>query len=452
MFTAGVSSCQVVNKYRSPETDTADLYRTSFSNPGDTTSVGAIPWSTYFTDTDLKGLIEEGLRKNFDLRTAYLRIREAEAGLQVARAAYFPVAALNGQVTHARTDALESSTNQFRLGVAVQWEIDLWGKLNRQARAEYARYLGSHEARRLIQTSLVSTIATSYYTLMALDEQLRISNEAISLLDASHRSMQAMMDAGLLNAAAVEQSNALKLSTQAAALNLEVAIRKLENALSVMLGRKPGAIARRSFNTWQSPDTPLPHGVPAQMLALRPDVRVAELQFRAAFELHNAAQAALYPSLTLGSGSMAGYAAASLTDFFRPDNLFANIIGGLTQPLFAGRQLRAQVKITKAQEEEALLNFSKTVLTAAGEVSDILFSYDKAREKTGVRTRQIESLRKSVDYTQELLRAGEATYIEVLTAQQNYLNAQLATVNDNLEKAQAVVDLYRALGGGTEEN
>jgi HAE1 family hydrophobic/amphiphilic exporter-1 len=456
LFTTGVSSCQVLNKYQSPETDTAGLYRTGFDRD-DTTTVAAIPWPAYFEDTYLQSLIEESLRENFDLRTAYLRIREAEAGLQVARAAYFPVAALNGQATHARTsvqngvtDALGYGSTQYRLGVAVQWEVDLWGKLNRQARARYAQYLNSHEYRRLIQTSLVSAVATSYYTLMALDEQLRISNETVRLLDDSHSSMQAMMDAGMLNAAAVEQSNALKLSTRASALNLETAIRKLENALSVMLGRKPGAIERASSGTWTSPDAPLPYGVPVQMLALRPDVRSAELQFRTAFELRNAAQAALYPSLTLSSGTAAGYGAVALTDFFRPENLFANIIGGLTQPLFAGNQLRAQVKITKAQEEEALLNFQKTVLTAAGEVSDILFIYEKAQEKAVVRALQLESLRKSVDYTQELLRAGEATYIEVLTAQQNYLNAQLATVNDNLEKAQAVIDLYRALGGGAD--
>ncbi|MDR2121189.1 MAG: efflux transporter outer membrane subunit [Tannerella sp.] len=456
-LTASVSSCQVIHKYQSPEVDTTDLYRTADFGHDDTTTVAAIPWAEYFTDTNLQSLIEEGLRENFDLRAAYLRIQSAEAGLQVARAAYFPVVSLNGQVTHARTsvrndvvDALGYGSNQYRLGVAVQWEVDLWGKLNRQARARYAQYLSSHEYRRLIQTSLVSTIATSYYTLMALDEQLRISNETVRLLDDSHRSMQAMMDAGFLNAAAVEQSNALKLSTQASALNLELAIYKLENVLSVMLGRKPGAIARRSFDTWKAPDTPLPHGVPAQMLALRPDVRAAELQFRAAFELHNVAQAALYPSLTLGSGSMAGYGAASPADFFRPENLFANVIGGLTQPLFAGKQLRAQVKIAKAQEDEAFLNFQKTVLTAASEVSDILYTYEKAQAKTGVRAGQIESLRKAADYTQELLRAGEATYLEVLTAQQNYLNAQLAITGDNLEKAQTVIDLYRALGGGED--
>jgi NodT family efflux transporter outer membrane factor (OMF) lipoprotein len=456
LLTAGLSSCQLTNRYRSPEVDTTGLYRDA-AGEGDTTTIAAIPWASYFTDPDLQQLIAEGLEANFDLRTALLRIQEAEAGWQVARAAGLPVVGLTGQVTHTQTSVRDGVTrplgyadNQYRLGIAVQWEVDLWGKLNRQARARYAQYLNSHEYKRLIQTSLVSNIALSYYTLRALDEQLRISRSTIGLLEESTASMQAMMDAGLLNAAAVEQSRALLYATQVSALDLEVSIRKLENSLSVVLGRKPGAIARPSPDGWTAPDVPLPHGVPAQMLARRPDVRAAEWQFRAAFELRHAAQAALYPSLTLGAGTMAGYSAATLTDFFKPANLLANVIGGLTQPVFAGRQLRAQVRITKAQEEEALLNFEKTVLTAAREVSDVLYTSEKVSEKAISRTSQTESLQKSVYYTQELLKAGEATYIEVLTAQQNYLAAQLATVSDRLEKVQTVIDLYRALGGGGE--
>jgi len=455
LFSAGISSCQVMNKYRSPEVDVTDLYRDA-SNNGDTTTIATIPWQSYFTDASLHELIEEGLHENFDLRVACLRIQQAEASLQIARAAYFPLIGLAGQVTHTQTsvqygsptNTLGYGSNQYRLGVVAQWEVDLWGKINRQERVRRAQYLNSIEYKRLLHTSLVANIATTYYTLVALDEQLRITRDAIGLLQESAASMQDMMDAGMLTAAAVEQSRALLLSTQVSVPALEQSIYKLENSLCVMLGRKPGAIRRQAFASWQAPETPLPYGVPARMLALRPDVRSAELQLRAAFELRHMAQASLYPSITLASGSMMGYGAASLTNFFQPENLLANIIGGLTQPLFAGNQLRAQVSVTKLQEEEALLNFQKTTLTAAREVSDILFTYAKALEKTAYRTAQTEALQKSVYYTQELLRAGEATYLEVLNAQQNYLNARLATVNDDLEKTQAVIDLYRALGGG----
>jgi HAE1 family hydrophobic/amphiphilic exporter-1 len=450
----GASSCQGLNRYKSPETDVAGMYR-GVINTEDTTTIADIPWSSYFTDPVLQKLVKEGLQENFDLRTAELRIREAEASLQVAQAAFFPVVGLSGQLTHSRTSSKDNKTevfaygaNQYRLGVAVQWEIDLWGKLSSQKRARLAQFLNSVEYKRLIQTTLIANIATAYYTLMALDEQLDISRKTIGLLEENAASMQVMMDAGMLNAAAVEQSRALLSSTQVSALNIEVSLRKLENSLSVLLGRKPGAVERQSFEIWTAPVGPLPHGIPARMLSLRPDVRAAELQFRAAFELRNVAQASLYPSLTLNSGTMTGFSAASFSDFFKPASLFANIIGGVTQPVFAGNQLKAQLTISKAQEQEALINFQKTVLTAANEVSDILYLYDKAQEKTIYRAAQIESLRKSVEYTQELLKAAEATYLEVLTAQQNYLAAQLATVNDRLEKTQAVIDLYRALGGG----
>ncbi|MDR1594788.1 MAG: efflux transporter outer membrane subunit [Prevotellaceae bacterium] len=457
LVTIGASSCQGLNrKYKSPEVEVVGMYRGAV-NENDTVTIANLPWSSYFTDPVLQKLIKEGLEENFDLRTAHLRIQQAEAGLQVARAAFFPVVGLNGQVTHARTSAKDGKTDvfaygasQYRLGVAVQWEIDLWGKLNSQSRARYAQYLNSVEYKRLIQTTLVSNIAAAYYTLMALDEQLHISRETIGLLEKSAESMQNMMDAALLNAAAVEQSRALLFSTQVSALNIETSIRKLENSLSVLLGRKPGAVERQSFEIWTAPVGALPYGLPARMLSLRPDVRAAELQFRTAFELRNVAQASLYPSITLSSGTMTGYSATSFSDFFKPASLFANIIGGITQPVFAGNQLKAQLVITKSQEQEALTNFQKTVLTAAREVSDVLYAYDKTMEKTKFREAQIESLRKSVEYTQELLKAAEATYLEVLTAQQNYLAAQLAAVNDRLEKTQAVIDLYRALGGGDD--
>ncbi|MDR3309532.1 MAG: TolC family protein [Tannerella sp.] len=448
------TSCRVLNKFQSPEVDTTDIYRSEYTS-NDTATVASLPWTAYFTDPTLQSLIKEGLSANFDLRTAYLRVEEAAAALSIVRAAYFPTAGLAGQATHSRTseqngitDALGYGSNRYQLGIAVQWEVDLWGKLNRRSRAGMAQYLQSIEYKRLIQTTLISNIAASYFTLMALDEQLHISLETIEVLKQNTVSMQAMMDAGLLTAAAVEQSRALLASTQVSALNLEVSIRKLENALSIVAGRKPGAIDRQLLSTWTAPAATLPHGVPAQMLALRPDVRSAELQLRSAFELRNAAQASLYPSLTLTSGTMLGYGSTSLADFFKPENLLANVIVGLTQPVFAGNQLRAQVKITKAQEQEALTAFEKAALTAAREVSDVLFVYDKAIEKTVYRREQIESLRKSVDYTGELLLAGEATYLEVLTARQSYLTAQLASVNDILEKAQAIIDLYRALGGG----
>jgi NodT family efflux transporter outer membrane factor (OMF) lipoprotein len=422
---AGISSCQVVNRYQSPETDLAGLYRED--SPGDT--IARIPWNQYFADTCLHALIEEGLAHNFDLRIASARIRQAEASLTVANSAFFPSATLVGRTV---------KDEPFTLGASVQWEIDLRGKLNRQARARYAQLLNSHAYRNLIQTSLIANIATSYYTLTALDEQLRITKETIRLLEESSETMQSLMDAGLLNGAAVEQSKALLYSTQISVPELENSIRRLENALSLMTARKPGPVDRQNIRIQNLPER-LKYGVPAQLLSYRPDVRQAELNFRSAFEMTNAARAALYPAVTLSF---------TPADIFRPGQFLLSLAGSLTQPLFAGNQLRGQLKTAKAQQEEALLGFEKAMLVAGQEVSDILYAFESSKRKNELRTRQIKSLTTAVYFTQELLKAGEANYTEVLTAEKNLLQAQLAQVSDKLEQIQAAVNLYRALGGG----
>ncbi|MDR1499851.1 MAG: efflux transporter outer membrane subunit [Tannerellaceae bacterium] len=434
----GLSSCRVMNGYGSPVADTDGIYRVE--DTGDTTTIAHMPWNVYFADTCLHALIAEGLEGNFDLLIASARIQQAEAALTTANAAYFPTASLVGQLTH--SEPKDNRNTNFNLGVAVQWEADLRGKLNSQARARYAQLLNSHAYRHLVQTSLIANIATSYYTLMALDEQLRITGETIELLKESSATMQHLMDAGLLNAAAVEQSKALLYNTQISIPGLESRIRQIENTLSVMVGRKAGEIERQNIRIQNLPGQ-LKYGLPAQLLSHRPDVRQAELNFRSAFEMKNAARAALYPSITLNVN-----AGTAIESFFRPENILINIIGGITQPIFAGNQLRGQLKIAKAQQEEALLNFKKTLLSAGQEVSDILYAFESSRHKNELRAKQIEALTTAVYFTQELLKAGEANYTEVLTAEQNLLQAKIAQVNDKLEQIQAVVNLYRALGGG----
>lgn len=455
-------SCQLVNKYQSPEIDTENLFRDT--NTTDTTSIANIPWRQYFTDPILQGLIEEGLANNYDLQIAETRIKQAEASLGMARAAYFPNIALVGQVDQTRLSAANPLTGApkdrnnlayhketYTLGISASWELDIWGKLNRQYRANRAQLLATQAGKNLIQTSLISNIATTYYSLLALDDQLRVTNEMIELLTESTNTMEKLKESGSgVTAAAVEQSKAGLYSTQLSVNTLKSSIQNLENTLSTMLGRKPGPIFRSQFAN-QNVVTELNHGVPAQMLAKRPDVQQAELAFRSAFELKAVAQASFYPQITLSS-AMLGYSSINgLSQFFKPENLFASIVGGLTQPLFAKNQLLGQLKIRKAQEEEALLTFKKTVLSASQEVSTILYSYQQSLAKNENREKQVESLTKTVDYTQRLLNSGFAnSYLEVLTAQQGLLQAQLAQINDKLEQLQYGVNLYRALGGGLD--
>lgn len=454
LLSIGLQSCRVALKeYKAPEIASTDLFRAE--DRTDTVSIANTPWEQYFQDPALRALLADGLANNFDLQIAVERIKQAEAGLSIARGAFFPNVALVGQIQHNRSASNNSPqilgihNEQYALAVAASWEAEIWGKMTSQTRARRAQFLASHTYRYLVQTSLIANIATSYYSLLALDEQLVVTKETVELLKKSTESMEELKQAGNLNGAAVEQNKALLYATEVSIPDLEINIRLLENSISLMLGRNSGPITRSTIHD-QTVPAELDYGIPAQMLAKRPDVLQAELGFRSAFELTNVARASFYPSITLSTGSMIGYGSATLSNFFRPENIFASVLGGLTQPLFAQKQLIGQLKITKAQQEEALLNFEKTVITASKEVSDILFTYEASLSKNDIRAKQIKSLVTSVYFTQELLKAGEANYLEVLTAEQNLLQARLGQVSDKLEQLQASVNLYRALGGGVE--
>ncbi len=450
----GLPSCQVTNKYKSPEIDSEGLFREE--TPMDTATIANIPWREFFTDPYLQAYIDEALANNFDMLIVQERIKQAEAALGMARAAYFPEIALSAQVNQSRLsngsngkDVLGYHTENYSLGIVASWELDLWGKMNRQSRAKYAQMLNSYAGRNLIQTSLISNMASTYYSLLALDEQLKVTNDMISLMEESLITTEALKEGGMVTGAAVEQTRAALASTKASVPDLESNIRQLENAICTMLGRKPGSIMRTSMSG-QTVLPQLAHGVPAQMLSKRPDVNQAELEFRSAFELTQTAKASFYPSISLTSG-MIGYSTTNgLSNFFKPENLFASIAGGLTQPIFARKQLLTQYKVAKSDQQIALLTFEKTVLAAGQEVSDILYTYESSLKKNDDRQIQVESLTKAVYYTQELLKAGEANYLEVLTAQQSLLQAQLSQVSDKLEQLQSTSDLYRALGGGVE--
>lgn len=456
----GFSSCQMMNKYKAPEMDSANLFRDE--NSVDTTTIASIPWREYFNDTYLQAYIEEALDNNFDMLIATERIKQAEATLGMARAAYFPDVALSAQVEQKRLSSadpltglpkkrnnLAYHTENYSLGIVASWELDIWGKLNRQSRAKYAQMLNSYAGRNLIQTSLIANMANTYYSLLALDEQLKVTRDMITLMEVNLTTTEALKEAGMATGAAVEQTRAALSSAKTSIPDLESNIRQLENSMCTMLGRKPQQINRSTIAQQEVPER-LAFGIPAQMLAYRPDVNQAELDFRSAFELTNAARASFYPSINLTSGIIGFSTVNGLSYFFKPENLFASIAGGLTQPIFARKQLMTQYKVAKSEQQIALLSFEMTVLTAGQEVSDILYTYESSLRKNLDRDVQVEALTKAVNYTRELLKAGEANYIEVLTAQQGLLEAQLNQISDKLQQLKSASDLYRALGGGLE--
>jgi NodT family efflux transporter outer membrane factor (OMF) lipoprotein len=447
-----LQSCNINKKFVSPQADTTSLYRDH--NSADTTTIASVPWKAYFADPQLQALIAEGLQNNTNMQVAQLRIQQAEAGFKMAKAAIYPSLSVGANVQHTQLSTNDgvldfAYNHQNQLGLTLSaWEIDLWGKLGSQKRAKYASLLNSYEYANLVQTTLVANIAKSYYSLMALDEQLRITKETVVLLKSSCETMMALKEAGTVNGAAVEQSNALLYSAQLVIPTLERQIYEAENVICILLNRKSGVVARDSIGAQVVP-MELKYGVAAQMVANRPDVRQAELSFRTAYELTSAARSSLYPSLTLSSGSV-GYASSEISNFFRPANIAANVVGGLTQPIFNKRLLRSNLEIAKAQQAEALLNFQNTVLLAGQEVSNILNGFQSSLSKNELRDKQISSYVNAVDFTQQLLLAGEANYTEVLSAERNLLSAQLSKVDDKLEQLNYTVSLYKALGGGVK--
>ena len=280
---------------------------------------------------------------------------------------------------------------------------------------------------------------------MAMDQQLQITEKTIRNWDTTVVTMRALKEAATVTEAAVVQSEAQRYAAEVTIPDLNQAIRETENALSILIGSAPGEILRGDlFDKLNL--VAIETGVPSQLLANRPDVMAAELNFRSQFELTNVARAAFYPSLAITASG--GYNSLDINSLFDPASLIASIGGSLTQPIFNRRANKTRLEVAVAQQREALLNFQNTLLTAGKEVSDALSLYETAGQKITVRAKQTDALRKSVDYSQELLENGFANYTEVITARQSLLQAELASIDDRLQQLRATIDLYRSLGGG----
>jgi len=439
-----IAACKVVKPYRRPENVAAGaLYRdTSIT---DSTTIANIPWRQFFADTLLKSLIGEGIRSNLDLRIAVARIHEAEANFRQSNEAFYPSLLANATGAIQKTPGARS-TQTYEAYLSSSWQVDLWGKLRSTKKAELAALLQSDAYRRDVQTQLVASIATDYYTLQAYDEQLRITLATVDNRKEDVTTTKALKDADVLTGAAVMQSQAGLYSVQVTIPDIRQNIRQTENAICLLLGRDPGAVARDSlYNT--PANTDLRMGLPVQLLANRPDVQEAEFQLRYYTELTNVARTYFYPALTItGEG---GLSSSSVANFFNASAFFGNLIGGLTQPIFQNGINRQRLEVAKGQEQEFLLTFEKILLTAGQEVSDALFNYQAATDKIDTRAKEIHFLQKSVDYTKELMKAdAKANYTDVLTSEQNLLAAQLSGVDDRLQQLEAIVTLYSALGGG----
>ena len=445
-----LQSCFVAKDYEQPEVVEEDLYRTD-NIEQDSLNMAIVSWTEMFTDPILQDYIREGLDNNIDIRIALQQIIAAEAYVKQGKTGYLPTINANSTFTHqelsqnSQFGSFFSSVNQYQLSADLSWEADIWGKIRSQKRAFEASYLQSIAAHQAIKTRLIASIASTYYQLLSLDEQIRITEETIDNRENSLETTKALKEAGNLTEVGVKQTEAQLYTAQGILIDLKIQERLLENTLSILLGEAPMQIKRSDLED-QEITTELNIGVPIHLLRNRPDVIAAEYQLMNAFELTNIARSNFYPSLTLSATG--GLQALDAGDLFSANSLFTTIVGGLAQPILNGRRIRTEYEVSQAEQEQASLEFRRAILTASKEVSDALYSYEAATNKIVVKQKEYESYGLATDYSEELLNNGLANYLEVLTARENALNSSLDLSNARYNQLKAVVDLYEALGGG----
>ncbi|MCD8186492.1 MAG: efflux transporter outer membrane subunit [Rikenellaceae bacterium] len=438
------TGCGLHKRYtRSEEIRTEGLFGAEVAIE-DTSTLATVRWSELFTDPFLSRLIEEGLENNTDLQVARLRTLETGAVLRSAKLSYLPSINFTPEGGVASFDRSQASKT-YTVPLTASWEADIFGKITDNKRQAQSRFQQSEDYRQAVQTGLISAIATQYYTLLMLDEQWRISRQTAEKFKESVRVMRAMKSAGMTDEVGVAQFEAAYYEVASAEEEIKRSLSELENSLSSLLGRVSGPIDRGSLEGQEFPEN-LQIGVPVQLLAHRPDVRAAEQNLIQAYYAARIARAHLYPSLILsGLGGWTNSVGAAIID---PGKLLLSATGSLFQPIFNAGALRAELTIAQAEQQAAQLAFQQALLEAGAEVNNALTQYQSSQVKIGLRERQITALQSALDKTRLLMSHSSITYLDVLTAEQSLLQAQLSQAQDRFELIQGVILLYHALGGG----
>lgn len=444
-----LGSCGIYNKYERPDVNVKGLVRDSASVAdtlavSDTTSFGNLPWRSVFTDPQLQSLIEQGLAHNTNMLNAALNVKMVEAQLEVAKLAFVPSFTFSPQGVISSWDG-NKATKTYSLPVQASWSIDLFGNLLNVKRSAQMSLLATKDYQLVVQTGLISNIANMYYTLMMLDKQLEIVDNMQTLTKETWDIMKLQKELGRVKETGVQSAESNYYSVQTQAADLKRQIREMENSLSLLLGQPAQTISRGKLEN-QSLPSEFSTGIGIQLLSNRPDVHYAEMSLAQCFYNTNQARSRFYPSITIsGSGAYTNSGGGGIVN---PGKMLWSAVGSLVQPIFANGQLIAGLKVAKAQQEQAYNTWQNAVLSAGSEVSNALVLYNSSDEKSKLEQKQVESLTKNVEYTKLLFNEGSSTYLEVITAQQSLLNAQLSKVADDFYKMQAVVNLYYALGGG----
>jgi NodT family efflux transporter outer membrane factor (OMF) lipoprotein len=445
VLTFMAASCKVMHLGKFPEIKADDsLFRDL--DLSDSTSIVLAPWRELFTDTCLQAIIEKAVSNNPDMLVAIARVKKAEAAFRQSRAEFFPSLNVGVNATYQSGTGVSGVPEAYQIFGSTSWEADIWGKYRSAKRASLASLMASEAFKRAVTTDLIALAAMNYYNLLTLDAQLDITRRTLEKRISNAETMEALRDNDLITSADLVLSQANRYSTEIIIPDLKQRIYETENVLSLLMGQEPGPIVRTSLEQ-QNLSEDLRSGVPAQLLANRPDVLEAEYRLRYYYETAKSARANFYPSLTISARG--GLTETSLNALFNQPVFLWNIVGGLVQPIFNYGLNKQRFLSATADFEESQASFRKILLNAGSEVVNAMHSYETASNKMIIREKQIGYLEQAVEYTTELLKYTSTTsYIDVLTSEVTLLSAQLNGVNDKFEQLQSIVALYQSLGGG----
>lgn len=451
------SACRISKDVKTPNDYIPSAYRNS-SN-ADTQTIAHIRWQDFFPDERLQNLIDTALVRNFDMQLAIKNLEIAHQSLKQARMSLVPAVGLNvaaSSTVPSKNSLNGSLTSQFlgrehiedfSANIGISWEADIWGKVHNRKRSALATYLQTAGARKAVQTGIITMVAQSYYNLLMLDEQLKVAQRNVRLTDSTVRILQLQHEAGQVTALATQQAMAQQLVATQLIPQLEQDIELVENNLSILTGSVPQRIERNTeLDNLEIPAS-LPAGIPAQMVSNRPDVKSRELALTVANARVGLAKADFYPALNItATGGVNSFKASNW--FNLPASLFGVVTGAIAQPLLQRRAIRTNYNIAKIEREKTVIEFKQSVLQAVSEVSGAMVKIEKLDEQYRAASNRAEVLQQATKNAQLLFQSGMANYLEVITAQSNSLQSELALANIKLAHLNAVTELYRAVGGG----
>ena len=434
--------------YERPDVKTSGIVRDPVDDKGalaGSSDFGNLPWRSVFTDPQLQTLIEKALENNPDLLNAALNIDIAEQQLRASKLAFLPsvVFAPNGSISHFGTHT--SSTQAYTLPITASWDVDLFGKLRSQKKAAQMALIQSRDYKVAVQTNLICNVANLYYTLLMLDRQKQIVDDMSGLTKNTWDMMKLQMEFGRARSTSVRSAEAAYYSVQTQGADIKRQIRETENTLSLLLGEPAQSIARGSLEN-QSLPTNFSGGIGVQLLSNRADVHANEMALAQCFYNIQEARSRFYPALNISPTG----AWTNSNGLVNPGKLLLSVVGSLTQPIFMRGQLKAGLRVAEDRYKQAYNTWQNSILKAGAEVSNALVAYNSADEKNKLQQQQIDVLKQNVDHTQMLYAQSSSSYLEVITAQQSLLNAEISQVQEQFTKLQAIVNLYNALGGGSK--